>query len=116
MNEVNDGVYRVMLGISVSISESKSVYDESTGKVHKVETVIVGGVNEDSVVKNILSQNDIINSITVDGKTYEITRTFMVVDAMLNARQGSAVKINVTSGGVTKDVSLDLSSVTPTIW
>ncbi len=116
MNEANDGVYRVMLGISVSISESKSVYDETTGKVHKVETVIVSGVDDDSIVKNILSQNDVINSITVDGKTYSITRSFTVVDAMLNARQGSAVKINVTSGGIRKDVSLDLSSVTPTLW
>jgi len=116
INEANDGAYRVLMGITVSISDSKSVYDEETGKVHKVETVIVGSINDDSIVKNILEVNDVINSITVDGKSYEITRTFTVVDAMLNARQSSTVIINVTSGGVTKDVSLDLSNVTPTLW
>ena len=116
INSANDGVYRVLLNVTVSISDSRSVYDETTGKVHIVETVIVGAVADGSAVKGILAVNDVINSITVDGKKHEITRSFTVIDAMINARQNSTVVINITRDGTTKDVTVDVSGVTPELW
>ena len=116
INQTNDGVYRIMLGITVSIAESKSVYDETTGKVHKVEKVVVGALEDDSIVKDIVAVNDVINSITIDGETHKITRDFMVIEVMLNARQSSSVKLNITSGGVEREIEVNLTNVTPILW
>ena len=55
--------------------------------MHIVETVKISGIVVDSVAEKYFKAGDIINSITIDGVTYEVTRTFHVVDAMLNARK-----------------------------
>ena len=74
-------------------------------------TIAIEAVASDaaSSVKAALKADDIINSITIDGKEYKVTRMFHVVDTMLNARVDSSVVFNVTRGGETLDVSLKLT-------
>lgn len=109
-----ESVYRCLLGIRTAIKSSSAVYDTETGKVHIVEVVKISGIVLDSVAEGLFEVGDVINSITIDGVTYEVTRTFHVVDAMLNARKTSTVSMNITRGGETIDVAVDLSEVTPT--
>lgn len=116
INSANDGVYRIILGIYPAITEAGAEYDETTGIVRKTHTIVVGNIDAGSVVNGLIAVNDIINSITVDGVTYEVTRDFVVIDAMLNARQTSTVSFNVTSGDTTKDVTIDVSGITPVKW
>ncbi len=101
-------VYKYMLGVSVSASDLYTAYDTESGKVYKMETVYIVSLTNTSAVKDILLENDIINSITIDGVKHEVTRTFHVVDSMLNVRADSVVSINVTRGGVTQDISISI--------
>jgi len=66
-------------------------------------------LEKNAPVKDIIKVGDIINSITVDGVKYEVTRTFHVVDAMLNARATSKVSMNVTRGNQSIDVEIPIS-------
>ncbi len=107
----SDGaIYRGMLGITVGVSEYSTKYDVETGKLYRIEEVIVSQLEEDSAVKNILKAGDVINSITVDGVKHEVTRIYHVVDSMLYARLGSNVKINITRANSTLDKSLVVTS------
>ena len=118
--------YQCMLGISVQVSELYTEYDNETGILHKKEKIKIVEIKEDSAaekgtivkteedsaeddVKKGLAVDDIINSITIDGTKYEVSRIFHVVDAMLNARVGSDVTVNVTRAGETKDVKIILT-------
>ena len=103
-------VYRCMLEIKVGVAALTPVYDTETGKIYKNETVIVASVDDEkSAVKGLLQKDDVINSITIDGVKYNVTRTHHVIDAMLYARVGSSVVINVTRGTQTIDVTIPIT-------
>ena len=107
----SDGaIYRGLLGITVGVSEYSTKYDTETGKLHRVEKVVVSEIADTSAVKDILKVGDVINSITVDGVKHEVTRIHHVVDSMLYAREGSSVTINVTRGTVSSDKSIVVTS------
>ncbi len=102
-------VYRCILGITVTAAEMYTEYDLDSGRVYKCERVAVSTVNKGSAADGRLAKGDIINSITIDGKTYEVSRIHNVVDVMLNARVGSTVSMNVTRGTATLDITLDIT-------
>ena len=117
INPENDTVYRMVMGIEVTIADKWSEYDTETGKVHKVERVAVSGITAGSAAVGKFQKGDVLNSITVktgnESSTTKITRTFNVFDTMLTARPGSTVTVNVTRGSETFDVVVDLTGVTP---
>ena len=112
----SDSVRRVMVGITVTVGEAYTKYDTETGKVHKMEKVIVKEVSAGGAAEGKLQVNDVINSVTIDGVVYEVNRTFCVVDAMLNARKSSetvsTVVFNVTREGEVMDITFDISKIT----
>ena len=107
-------VQRCLLGITVTPSELYTVYDDETGRVHRCERVKIAEITSSSLASEALQVGDVINSITIDGTTYSVTRLFHVVDSMLNARVGSRVVVNVDRGGATIDVSLEITESTLT--
>lgn len=85
---------KAYMGISLSISDSASVYDPLT-KTNKItETVVISDVTSDAA-KKVFVVGDRIKTLTVGGKTYTITRRYQMLDAMLNARPGETVEITV---------------------
>ncbi|MBO7303814.1 MAG: trypsin-like peptidase domain-containing protein [Clostridia bacterium] len=102
-------VHKCMLGITVTVSKMSSKYDETTGKLEKLETVSVMELSATSGAKGYLREGDVINSITIDGVTHRVTRMYHVVDAMLYARVGSTVTLNITRGGITRDVTIPIT-------
>ena len=68
---------------------------------------MVSSVNAGSLAEGYFKEGDVINSITVDGVSYEVTRLFHVVDSMLNARVGSTVVFNVKRNGA--EISLTIT-------
>ena len=107
----NDSVYRLLIGVDVDVKSAGVNYDTETGKVLKYEEVVVGKITKGSVCDGKLQVGDVIKSVTIDGKTYEITRTFSVIDVMLTARQTSDVVFVIERAGETREVSLNMSSV-----
>ena len=112
-NPDNDCVYRILIGVSVGIASARTEYDTETGKVHKIEDVKIESVTVGGVSDGKLVAGDIVRSVVIDGITYEIVRTFNVIDVMLNARATSTVTFNVERNGEMISVNFDLSGVTP---
>lgn len=104
----NESVYRCLIGITVAASESHVEYDVETAKVHKVETVVVESVTEKSISDGKLQAGDVIDSLTIDGVDYEVSRMYNVIDSMLNVRVGSEVVFHVTRGGEKIDIEIEI--------
>ncbi|MBR5140360.1 MAG: trypsin-like peptidase domain-containing protein, partial [Clostridia bacterium] len=102
--------YKCMLGIQVTPIALYTEYDTETGLLTRKETIEILSVVEGGAAENVLKAGDILNSITIDGKTYPITRLYHVVDAMLNARASSTVVVNLTRGSQALDLAISLSS------
>ena len=104
-----ESVYRCLMGITVTASKSTTSYDTETGKIHIIEEVMISEMTSTAGANGYLAVNDIINSITIDGRKHEVTRIYNVVDAMLDARVGSTVVVNVTRGTETLDVTIPIT-------
>lgn len=102
-------VQRCYLGITVVANELYTEYDTDSGKVLRREKISVSAVQDSSLASGVIQIGDIINSITVDGVDYDVTRMYVVTDAMLNARVGSIVTINVTRGGEILNLIITIS-------
>jgi len=98
-----ESVQRGMLGVSVQTVESYMRTTPETGHVYLSETVRVVEVMEDSLVKGKVQAGDILKSISFKREngleTLEITRQFHIVDAMLKAREGDEITVNVIRDG-----------------
>jgi serine protease Do len=102
---------KILIGITLSHNNKiRSEYNTETGTVSIVETVAVEEVAVGSAAHKLIYAGDIINSITIDGIKYEITRSFQVVDSMINARATSKISINVTRDGKTLDVEIPVDA------
>ena len=106
-------VKRALLGISVSISESSSVFDTETGKISIKETVYVVEANSNNLFGTEIKANDVIKSIKLDrldGIT--VTRQFHVIDYLLQARLGDTGVLVVereNESGEMEEVSLSFT-------
>ena len=102
-------VQRALLGITVSTSDSKAVYDSSTGLMRIEETVSVYDVSEGSLADGSLQAEDVLISATVNGNTTEITRQYHIIDMMLDVRVGDVVTLKILRGGEEKTVSITIT-------
>ena len=109
-NKVNTAVKRALLGITVSVSESVSVYDPESGKISIKETVYVVEANSTNLFGKDIQANDVIKSIQLDGlEKLEVTRQFYVIDYLLQARvgnKGTLVVERMNDKGEMEEVSL----------
>ncbi|MBE6567538.1 MAG: trypsin-like serine protease [Ruminococcaceae bacterium] len=106
-------VQRAMLGLTVTSSDSRALYDPQSGKITLKETVSVYEVAADSLASGVLQKEDVLVSITLDGKTTQITRQHQIIERMLDARVGDTVTIALIRGGtnMTIDITITQDSV-----
>lgn len=109
----NDSVYRLMIGISVSVSEAYTEYDVESGRVYKKEKVGIATVADGSAASGKLEVGDIITAIEIDGILHEVSRTFNVIDVMLLARNNSTVKFHIIRSGALQTVEMGMEKITP---
>ena len=102
-------VQRALLGITVSTSDSKLVYDSITGLITIEETVSVYEVSSGSLADGILQADDILVSATVGGNTTDITRQYHIIDMMLDVRVGDVVTLKILRAGEQKTVSITIT-------
>ncbi|MBO5261530.1 MAG: trypsin-like peptidase domain-containing protein [Clostridia bacterium] len=92
----NTYVKRALLGITVSVSDSVSVYDAQTGKISIVETIYVVEASSTNLFGEDIKANDVIKSIKLDGHDeLTVTRQFHVIDYLLQARLGDTGTLTV---------------------
>ena len=102
-------VQRALLGITVSTSDSKAVYDSTTGLVSIEETVSVYEVSSGSLADGVLQAGDVLVSATINGNTTEITRQYHIIDMMLDVRVGDVVTLHILRAGEEKTVSITIT-------
>ncbi len=102
-------VQRAMLGIKVSTTDSKATYDSQTGRYEIKETVAVYEISDNSLSEGVMEIGDLLLSVTVNGKTSEITRQHHVIDMMLDVRVGDVVTFNISRNGEIKTVSITIT-------
>lgn len=102
-------VQRALLGITVSASDSKAVFDTETGLLGIRETVAVYEVSDGSLSDGVLQAGDILLSASVGGSVTEITRQYHVIDMMLDVRAGDVVTLSILRGGEEMTVSVTIT-------
>lgn len=90
------------LGVTVSPKNSRFIYDSATDKADIYEETTVYETPSAGSLAYMagLQEGDIITSITLNGKTTEITRQFKMTDVLLNTRAGDTLVIGYTRGNV----------------
>lgn len=83
------------MGVQLGINSSRAVYDGNTMTTRIVEDIVINSVEAGYPAEGKLQEKDIVKSITVGGRTKEVTRSFHVIDALLNAREGDTVTLTV---------------------
>lgn len=99
-DDSTEGVYKVTLGVTVQYDNSRYEYDASTGYGSIRETITVQGVTGDSLADEMgLQAGDVLQSVTIDGKTYSIDRQYDLDDALYRLQPGESCSFTYLRGG-----------------
>ena len=98
------------LGFTVSITDSKAVYNSSTGITTIVEKVKISDITSGSLASGVLQTGDIIVSIELNSDITMVTRKHHVNDMILDLRVGDTVTFSILRGGEEKSVSITVTS------
>lgn len=89
-------VKKCILGIGLEILESRGEYKDGSARI--IEKVGVGHVNEGALADGKLQEGDVIKRMRTERegrepRTFEITRSHMMVDLMLTLREGDSFAV-----------------------
>ncbi len=102
---------RALLGITVTISDSKMVYDANTASVSIEETNIVYEVSAGSIAYGKLLAGDILLEASLGGGEFiKLSRQHSLIDLMLDARAGDTVTLKINRGGTEMSVNITVTS------
>ena len=92
-----------MLGVNVTVSNSRYVYDDNLGYGEIEETITVTSVEEKSIALELgLRQGDVLKKITISDGTnsteWTLNRNFDISDALLTAREGYTITVTYMRG------------------
>lgn len=107
--ENNVKLNRTMLGITITAKVKGLIVDPDTGLLTEVEKVEVSEISAGSLAEGKVIVGDIVNSITVDGKTVVAREIHDIPEHMLTARVGSTVVMNVTRGDTTLNIEFTIT-------
>ena len=96
------------MGVTITAYVTGLEIDPDNGSVYEVELVEVVEVNKGSLAEGKMQAGDIIHSITVDGVKKNVTRVHHVTDSMIDAREGSIVKLEITRGEEKLEVTFEI--------
>lgn len=96
---------KCLIGITINVKASSAVFDPVTQTTRVVEQIRIVEVSTTSVLYGKVQPEDVIKSVTFNGRTYEATRDFIILDSLLSAETGMDATIVVLRNGV--EVSYD---------
>lgn len=114
--DYEDGVMRCVLGVMVRSTNMRTEIAEENQTVRIREDVIVDSITLGSLAAEGLQVGDLVVSMRMGSRSFEVTRAFVVVDAMLSARVGDTVVFTVTRGGVETDVEFTITEDCITVY
>ena len=101
-------IKKALMGVTIS-SYVSGLEMDGEGGVYQVKLVEVIEVSAGSLAQGKVQVGDVIDSISVDGVITKVTQLHHVTDAMLDARLGSKVVMNITRGGKQMSISFTIT-------
>ena len=110
--EGTECVKKATIGITLSDdTNSHTVYDPETGKVHIIEEVVVADIRKGSLADGKVLIGDIITSIKIgNADPITVTRNHNVVERMLAARVGDTVVLEILRNGEVMTLSFVITT------
>ena len=105
----NERLLRPMLGITLGSTNAGSIISEETGLITKIESVVISQVSYGALAGDKLAVGDVVTSIKIGDEEMAITRTYHVIDMMLNARLGDTVEINILRAGQAMTIFVEIT-------
>lgn len=102
-------VQRPILGITIMLSDSRAVYNKTSGKTIIEEKIHIESVSETSPLSGKLKKYDEIISISINDNKKIITRQHQIIDFLLTARVGDTISIFYSRSGRTKTITFKLT-------
>ncbi len=102
-------ISKALMGITITAYVSGLEINDS-GDLYQVELVEVTEITSGSLADGKVNVGDIISSITVDGVKHNATRIHHVTDAMIDARVGSVIVLNITRGGKAMNITFTIKA------
>lgn len=104
-----ENAYKIILGITTASYEYGVDYDESTGSLKKLEYAVITSVDGSGLVSGTLKKNDVLSALSINGRSYEVTRYYHVSEALLDARVGDVIEISVNRDGETVSLAITVT-------
>lgn len=101
-------VQRALLGITVSISDSKAYLTED-GHVKVKETVFITDVSKTGIAYGIHKVNDVLVSAKLNNNEIKITKQHQIIDFLLNARVGDTLYVTVERDGELVELEIPIT-------
>lgn len=98
-------VKRATLGVMVHVVASSAVMN-ADGTVGIVQTLKIGDIEMFSAAYMKLATDDVLQTATLNGVTYPLTRLFHLGDILLRVKKGDVLVISVLRNGVETSVSI----------
>ena len=102
-------VMRAMLGIEITTLSVSTAYDAETGTMRVTQEIGVHSITAGGLGDGILKVDDVLKSVSLNGRKTVITRQHQVIDTLLDARVGDTVSFEVLRGGATTTVSTTIT-------
>ena len=95
-----NGVYRPVLGVTVTAENARYVYNAELGYGNCIADVTVSAVEEGSLAERLgLQVGDVLLGISFGGEETALRQIYAVGDALLWARPGAPLSIRYSRGG-----------------
>jgi len=87
---------KVTFGLTIQAKNSRSVYDEESDAITILQDIYISDIAENSLISTTTLQvGEKINSVTIKGKTYLLTRLFQLIDLCWLIESGDIVQFNI---------------------
>lgn len=108
---VNKGTLKKLsLGITIEIESSKAVYNSKIGKTGTEYVIKVSDISIGSLANKVsMENNDLLVSLTYDGKTVPVKYLYTIEDNIFNMDKNTNLTIKVLRDNVEKDLNFDLN-------
>ena len=119
LDKDNKQVLRCLVGMTITIDDSKAVYDNETGNVRIENVVIVKEVTKTGIASGFILENDIILEATLEitstGEriTKQIKRMFTLTDLCLMASVDDKISFKIKRGDEIKTFTFTFNSNVP---
>jgi C-terminal processing protease CtpA/Prc len=98
-DDTTNGAYKPTIGFTSVIDSSRFVYNSQTGFGEIQENIVVLEVIENTFAQSMgLLSDDYIKAITINGKTTDIVRDYILSDLILTLRPGDTIALTVKRG------------------